>query len=1035
MPFLASLEGLFGYASFLNASQLSPSDIFGLAMWLDATKFTGVSCNAGIASWTDAGPYGFVGTGTNNPTYVTNIINNKPIVRFNGTNQYFNFGNVLNLETNPINVFAMFKYNSASTPNALIGKTSARALAGRWALVKDTGSNLFVVDTGPTVAANYYPDSSTVAQLMEGTWNRSVAAIYKNGSFCNSIAVASSSNLTSTDPLALGVYPNSTGGFASPYAYMNGDVAEILVYNKNVTTYQRQQIEGYLSWKWGQQSNLPLGHPFRTLPPTNTTVPFQPTMLSNLQGWFDGADPIGTGTAPVTGSTITTWVDKSGYARNTSGGTAGFYSNVDGGMIRFNGTTTNYPIASVASNIINQYFTVFAVERLQAATTSRALIGGSGNTTNTNLTLAYLATTASTIRMAYFNNDLDSSPIPAFTTAANQPIRLWSFSQRPTFRSIYINGSNIRSDTNNTLLTAWAGAAIGLQSVTSSYYSGNYHELLFFNGTMAYYDQQEVEGYLAWKWGLQANLPSSHPFYSTRPTTGTTAFQPTMLQNLTMWLDASSSNNFSLTGSSVNTWFDNSGLSNNMTQATAASKPTFITYGSSYAVDFDGTDDFLGSALNINALFNNYNFSIFVVANVNSINTNDATIFENNDAIFSDRSGFMAMYLRSAGPTVGSYNYDLADIRRSAATTFSLNTTAMFNYTLGGGLLGMRLNGGAITTTTANNIIKTTTGLFDIGRNYGSAAKSLDGQVMEMVIYKANLTEFQRQQTEGYLAWKWGVQSNLYLGHPFKSAAPTSAAIPYVPPMLSNLQIWYDGADPLGTGTPPASGTSVSTWNDKSANARHATAGVAANYSNASPAGYMNFDGTSMFYNIPTGAFIVNQYYSVFAVERLQDTIASPQLGRALIGGATAATNQNLNISYINNTANSMIFSQYGPDVTTAVTAFSTATAQPWRLWSFVQNTSSKLIYLNGSLTTSTGSTTNNTLISAWASPTIGRALGLSTYLYEGFIGEIIIYTGQTSVAQRQITEGYLSWKWGLQSNLPAGHPYKNVAPTSANLP
>ena len=30
-------------------------------------------------------------------------------------------------------------------------------------------------------------------------------------------------------------------------------------------------------------------------------------------------------------------------------------------------------------------------------------------------------------------------------------------------------------------------------------------------------DKQKVEGYLSWKWGLEGKLPSTHPYYSSRP--------------------------------------------------------------------------------------------------------------------------------------------------------------------------------------------------------------------------------------------------------------------------------------------------------------------------------------------------------------------------------------------------------------------------------------------------------------------------------------------------------------------------------------
>jgi hypothetical protein len=48
---------------------------------------------------------------------------------------------------------------------------------------------------------------------------------------------------------------------------------------------------------------------------------------------------------------------------------------------------------------------------------------------------------------------------------------------------------------------------------------------------------------------------------------------------------------------------------------------------------------------------------------------------------------------------------------------------------------------------------------------------------------------------------------------------------------------------------------------------------------------------------------------------------------------------------------------------------------------------------------------------------------------FDGTIGEIVFIQSAVSLSNRQKLEGYLAWKWGLQANLPAGHPYKNVPP------
>jgi hypothetical protein len=48
---------------------------------------------------------------------------------------------------------------------------------------------------------------------------------------------------------------------------------------------------------------------------------------------------------------------------------------------------------------------------------------------------------------------------------------------------------------------------------------------------------------------------------------------------------------------------------------------------------------------------------------------------------------------------------------------------------------------------------------------------------------------------------------------------------------------------------------------------------------------------------------------------------------------------------------------------------------------------------------------------------------------FNGFFHEVIVYNTELTVAQRQSVEGYLAWKWGLQNELPIGHPYLSSAP------
>ena len=54
-------------------------------------------------------------------------------------------------------------------------------------------------------------------------------------------------------------------------------------------------------------------------------------------------------------------------------------------------------------------------------------------------------------------------------------------------------------------------------SAPSHWWKGNFGEAIICNANLSIEDRQKLEGYLAWKWGLQASLPSDHPYKSAAP--------------------------------------------------------------------------------------------------------------------------------------------------------------------------------------------------------------------------------------------------------------------------------------------------------------------------------------------------------------------------------------------------------------------------------------------------------------------------------------------------------------------------------------
>lgn len=88
-----------------------------------------------------------------------------------------------------------------------------------------------------------------------------------------------------------------------------------------------------------------------------------------------------------------------------------------------------------------------------------------------------------------------------------------------------------------------------------------------------------------------------------------------------------------------------------------------------------------------------------------------------------------------------------------------------------------------------------------------------------------------------------------------------------------------------------------------------------------------------------------------------------------------------------------------------------------------------KIAVDGGTLVGNSERTTTPTTSNATYGMQIG-AVGNNAIRLTGDYSEIIIFNSLLSTTDRQLVEGYLAWKWGLEGNLPAGHPYKNAAPT-----
>lgn len=76
--------------------------------------------------------------------------------------------------------------------------------------------------------------------------------------------------------------------------------------------------------------------------------------------------------------------------------------------------------------------------------------------------------------------------------------------------------SGLTSDTPSQFLTL--GHYTNLSNVVELPMDGDFAEVLVVRGAVDLTTRQKIEGYLAWQWGLEGDLPVDHPYKSAAPT-------------------------------------------------------------------------------------------------------------------------------------------------------------------------------------------------------------------------------------------------------------------------------------------------------------------------------------------------------------------------------------------------------------------------------------------------------------------------------------------------------------------------------------
>jgi len=605
-----------------TAYAFTPTAISNCALWLDGADSSTMFQNTGattpitadgqtIAAWKDKSTNAYVftqPTAGNQPTYKVGIQNGCSLTRWNGTSTGLQSSTTLPFYTSASSggsFFFVFMITNNSSQRFLMtyqNQTSGTFCVSESEIGCPTGN----VDTGnfgihqgcskANVALNQITTNTYVLMnlnlLSSGTAPANTT-IYKNGS--SSTVTAQNGGFYSGT-----TYPNTNNarylniGYRVPVGtypidcWLAGDIAEIIWYQNPVTDAQRQTIEGYLAQKWGLTSSLAAGHPGLTtrvyrsdylvpnkVKPTPYYTFFSPRQIPGLVVWLDGADPAGNGVIPANGSTVSTWTDKSGNGNNGTAVNTPTYALSSKGVATSSGAYFTLPNGAFPFN--DSSYTYFFVFTTTTTGSVNSLFGGGvpGSTRSTVAVRLGTNGANNVIQTYWWSNGIGDLLVSNTYTANTISIAETWYATGGT-RTITLNfagsstdspaasGARLQANTNNYLGLAYPGDGA---------LTGFHYEFLVYNTSLSTSQRQQVESYLAQKWGLTASIPVGHSHLTQQAgavtTTALSKFKviglplaslqiPQTIAGLAMWLDATKITGFA-NGATLTSWTDSIG--------------------------------------------------------------------------------------------------------------------------------------------------------------------------------------------------------------------------------------------------------------------------------------------------------------------------------------------------------------------------------------------------------------------------------------------------------------------------------------------
>ena len=248
------------------------------AIWLDADDASTVTTVSGnVSQWNDKSGNGRNCVQTNasfRPPYTASAINSRAAVEFSISSAAGHFLDGLSTGSRSLSSRSMFCVfqETTSVNNAgvfVVAPSSGNDFNQTTAVAYTTteGANNF--DVVGSSSISYQIKSAGTKPAPLGVYGEVFAtttgSLYTNGSLAGTDASFNAFAASSGQGYVVGTRFTDGGPGGSR---LRGRIGEIVYVDSNLSTLNREKLEGYLAHKWGLTGSLPGGHPYKTTAPT-----------------------------------------------------------------------------------------------------------------------------------------------------------------------------------------------------------------------------------------------------------------------------------------------------------------------------------------------------------------------------------------------------------------------------------------------------------------------------------------------------------------------------------------------------------------------------------------------------------------------------------------------------------------------------------------------------------------------------------------------------------------------------------------------